>query len=195
MRAVAAALRANALRLAALDLAVGDGDLGATAKRIAATLASYAETTREADLGKLLAQAGIAVHRAVPSTMGALVAIALVRAGQPVLGKQTAGPEDLSRMLAAADAGLQARGRARLGDKTLIDATHPAAEAFAAAIAAGATLPDATVKMTAAARAGRDGVTGRRSRVGRASWYGARSAGKEDPGATLALVVLEALAG
>jgi dihydroxyacetone kinase len=194
MRTAAAALRANALTLADLDLAVGDGDLGATAGKVAASLAAYADQTDETDLGRLLGFAGVAVHRAVPGTMGALIATALIRAGKAVRGKHVAWPDDLARMLAAADAGLQARGGARLGDKTLIDATHPAAEAFSAAVAGGATLPEASAIMVAAARAGRDRVTRLRNRVGRASWFGAHSAGKQDPGATLALLVLEALA-
>jgi dihydroxyacetone kinase-like protein len=126
--------------------------------------------------------------------MGALLGTALARAGQPVLGKHIIGPRDLAAMLAAADAGLRARGHARPGDKTLIDTTHPAAEAFGQAIADGASLSEAGARMTAAARAGRDRVTHLRGRVGRASWFGLGGAGKEDPGATLALLVLEALA-
>jgi dihydroxyacetone kinase-like protein len=195
MHAAAAALRANAAELGALDRALGDGDLGATAAQVAGALARYADTTEETDLGRLLAQAGVAVQRAVPSTMGALVAVALVRAGQAVLGQHIAGPDDLARMLWAADAGLRERGRVRPGDKTLIDVTHPAAQAFAAALRGGAALPEAAARMLAAARAGRDGVTGLRNRVGRASWLGAGSKGKADPGAALAVLVLEALAG
>ena len=195
MRAAAAALIANAAMLADLDRAVGDGDLGATAARIAMALTTYLDETEEADLGRLLGRAGMAVQRAVPSTMGRLIATALVRAGQPVCGKHFAAPDDLVRMLAAADAGVRLRGGARPGDKTLLDTLHPAAEAFAAAIADGAGLSVAATRMVTAARAGRDRGTGLRNRVGRASWFGADSEGKIDPGAALALVVLEALAG
>jgi dihydroxyacetone kinase len=194
LRGAAAALQANAAMLAALDLAAGDGDLGATAVRIARALSACADDADETDIGRLLASAGVAVHRAVPSTMGALIGTALMRAGQQVQGKHIIGPHDLAAMLAAADAGLRARFHVHPGDKTLVDTIHPAAEAFGRAIEAGATLPAAGARMIAAARAGRDGVTHRRNRVGRASWLGARSAGLADPGATLALVVLEALA-
>jgi len=195
MRAAAAALAANAATLTELDQAVGDGDLGVTAAKVAATLAACAEDTAEADLGRLIGQAGVAINRAAPSTMGTLIATALMRAGQVVRGKQQAEPADLAAMLEAADAAIQARGKARPGDKTLIDAIHPAAEAFSAALAAGAALPEAAEKMVAAARAGRDRVTELPNKVGRASWLGPRSAGHIDPGATLALLVLEALAG
>jgi dihydroxyacetone kinase len=195
MRAAAAALAANAATLTELDQAVGDGDLGVTASKVAATLAACAEDTAEADLGRLIGQAGVAINRAAPSTMGTLIATALTRAGQVVRGRQQAEPADLAAMLEAADAAIQARGKARPGDKTLIDAIHPAAEVFSAALGAGAALPEAAEKMVAAARAGRDRVTSLPNKVGRASWLGARSAGHVDPGATLAVVVLEALAG
>jgi dihydroxyacetone kinase len=195
MRAAAAALAANAALLTELDQALGDGDLGVTAGKIATTLAAYADEGTEADLGRLIGQAGVAINRVAPSTMGTLIATALMRAGQVVKGKQGAEPADLAAMLEAADAAIQARGKARPGDKTLIDAIHPSAEAFAAALAAGEPLPQAGKKMVEAARAGRDRVTELPNKVGRASWLGARSAGHADPGATLAAVVLEALAG
>jgi phosphoenolpyruvate---glycerone phosphotransferase subunit DhaL len=195
MRAVAAALAAQAAELTELDQAVGDGDLGITASKIAETLAAYAEAAPEPDLGKLIGQAGIAVNRAAPSTMGTLTATALMRAGQAVRGKQAITLDDLAKMLTAADAGIQERGKARPGDKTLIDAVHPATDALILAAAEQATLAEAGSRVAAAARAGRDSVTPLRNNVGRASWLGERSAGKIDPGATFAVIVLEALAG
>jgi dihydroxyacetone kinase len=86
------------------------------------------------------------------------------------------------------------RGKANLGDKTIVDAIHPAAEAFAAAVAQGDALPEAAQKALAAATAGRDGVTPLRSRIGRASWVGERTEGKVDPGCAALVIMLEAAA-
>lgn len=194
MRRAAAALRANADALTALDQAVGDGDLGVTATKTGEALEAFAATTTETDLGKLLGAAGMAVNRTAPSTMGTLMATVLMRAGRAVAGKQALAPDDLARMLAAAEAGVRERGKAQLGDKTLLDVLHPAAETLAAALAEGAGLPAAGRRTLAAAREARERVTPLRNRIGRASWLGERSEGKPDPGCALAVLVLEAIA-
>jgi phosphoenolpyruvate---glycerone phosphotransferase subunit DhaL len=104
-------------------------------------------------------------------------------------------PDRLAAMLTAADQGVQERGKAQLGDKTLVDALHPAAEAFAAALSAGDTLAEAGVKMLRAAEQGRDRVTPLQCRVGRGSWLGERTIGKVDPGCAALVVILAALVG
>jgi dihydroxyacetone kinase-like protein len=135
----------------------------------------------------------MAVNRAAASTMGTLLATALMRAGREVRGKADLSAEDLVAMLRAADAGVQERGKAKLGDKTVVDALHPAAEAFAGAIRAGQSLPEAGEVMLAAAKGGLEAVTPLRSRVGRAGWVGERTEGQVDPGCAALVVILEAL--
>ena len=130
-----------------------------------------------------------------PSTMGTLLATALMRAGKVVMGKAELAPSDLVAMLQAAEVGMQERGKAQLGDKTILDALHPANEAFAAAIAAGEPVEAAGKKALAAAEAGRDAVTPRRSQIGRASWVGERTEGQIDPGCAALVVILAALVG
>jgi len=193
-RRVAAALKADQAMLTELDQAVGDGDLGITAVKLAEALESAAGQGGGADLGKFLAQTGMALNRAAPSTMGTLMATALMQAGKAVMGKESLAVADLPQLLRAATQGVQARGKASLGDKTLLDALQPASEAFAAAISAGKSLPIAAEAMVAAARDGRDRVTPLRNRIGRAGWLGERTEGKVDPGCGLAVVVLTALA-
>jgi phosphoenolpyruvate---glycerone phosphotransferase subunit DhaL len=194
-RRVAAALKADQSMLTELDQAIGDGDLGVTAVKLAEALESAAGQGGGADLGKFLAQTGMALNRAAPSTMGTLMATALMQAGKTVMGKESLAVADLPQLLRAATEGVQARGKASLGDKTLLDAMQPASEAFAAAISAGKSLPVAAEAMVAAARDGRDRVTPLRNKIGRAGWLGERTEGKVDPGCGLAVVVLTALAG
>jgi dihydroxyacetone kinase len=192
-RRVAAALKADQAMLTELDQAVGDGDLGVTAIKGAEALEIAADQIG-ADLGKFLAQTGMALNRAAPSTMGTLMATALMQAGKRVLGKESFTAADLPQLLSAATEGIRTRGKANVGDKTLLDALQPAAEAFAAALSEGKSLPDAAEAMLAAARDGRDRVTPLRNRIGRASWLGERTEGKVDPGCEFAVIVLTALA-
>ena len=192
-RRVAAALKAEHAMLTELDQAVGDGDLGVTAIKAAEALETAAGQGG-GDLGKLLAQTGMALNRAAPSTMGTLMATALMGAGKKALGKESLTAADLPQLLDAATEGVRTRGKANLGDKTLLDALRPASDAFSAALSEGKSLSAAADAMVAAAREGRDRVTPLRNRIGRASWLGERSEGKVDPGCAFAVVVLTALA-
>ncbi len=193
MQRVCIALQAQSDYLTSLDQAVGDGDLGITLSKIAAALLEYATTAPVDDLGKFLANAGMAANRVGSSTMGTLLATALMRAGKEVKGQSELTQANLVAMLTATNVGMQERGKASLGDKTVIDALHPAAEALAAAISSGASLKDAGQKMVAAAKAGRDAVTPLRSRIGRAAWVGDRTVGKVDPGCATLVIILNAI--
>lgn len=183
----------NTAHLTELDQAMGDGDMGITTGRIAEALQQYVVDTPADDLGAFLSRAGMTANRAGPSTMGTLIATALMRAGKAVKGKPELTPADLAAMFAAADQGMQERGKAKPGDKTIIDAIHPAAETFTAAIDAEETVAAAGAAALAAAEAGRDSVTPLRSKIGRAGWVGERTEGKVDPGCALFTLVLGAV--
>jgi phosphoenolpyruvate---glycerone phosphotransferase subunit DhaL len=191
-----AAARMHELRdeLTRLDAAVGDGDLGITASKGATAVRAYVSDTDPGDdLGKFLVGMGMAFNRAAPGTMGTLIATALMRAGKEARGQSVLDAPMLARMLEAADVGIQERGKAKPGDKTVIDALHPAAEAFSAAIERGEDLDTAGDAMVQAAREGRDAIVPLRSQVGRASWVGERTENQPDPGAVLCVEILEAI--
>ena len=179
--------------LTSLDQAMGDGDMGITMGRIGEALQEHCATNPADDIGKYLFSLGTAANKAGPSTMGTLTAGALMSMGKVVRGQTELQPKDLVAMFQAADEGIQTRGKAKLGDKTIVDALHPASEAFAKAIDAGASLQDAAAAAIQAAAAGRDSVTPLRSKVGRASWVGERTEGKVDGGCAMLVLVLEAL--
>jgi dihydroxyacetone kinase len=181
-------------QLTALDQAMGDGDLGITLSKIGQALVEYADTVPvDGDLGKWLGKAGMVANKAGSSSFGTLLATALMRGGKAVTGTNEWRAEDLALVFSAADAGVQERGKAQVGDKTVIDAMHPAAEAFAAAIAAGDTVKTAGAAALAAAEVGRDGVTPLRSKIGRAGWVGERTEGQVDPGCEAFVIMLRAL--
>jgi phosphoenolpyruvate---glycerone phosphotransferase subunit DhaL len=176
-----------------LDGAMGDGDTGVSVAKGANGILEHIKTNPPGDdLGKWLAGVGMAYNRVAPSTMGALVATALMRAGKEAIALPNVDVNTLAKMLVAANIGIQERGKAKPGDKTLVDVLHPAAEAFAKAIETGSSLSDACTAMLEAARAGRDAATPLRSMIGRANWVGGTE-GKLDPGCVLLVTVLEAL--
>ncbi len=200
-------IRAAALRVAdrleglrdllnALDAAMGDGDLGISAAKAAPAVRDYvAANSPGDDIGKWLAGLGMAVNRVASSTMGTLTATALMRAGKEARGLAVLDAATLARMLNAAEAGIVERGKAQVGDKTILDALHPAAAAFEAAVAQGQDLNSAGDALLQAARTGRDAAIPLKSQVGRAAWVGDRTAGLPDPGTVLLVSVVEALMG
>ncbi len=179
-----------------LDAAMGDGDTGVSVAKGGAALRDYVAATAPGDdLGKFVAGAGLAFNRAAPSTMGTLIATALMRAGKEARGRAVLDTQALADMVRAMDEGVQQRGKAQPGDKTVVDALHPAADAFVRAIEHDHEMRRAAVAMLEAAREGRDAAIGMRSKIGRGSWVGERSVGQPDAGTVLVVHVLEVVLG
>ncbi len=194
VRRASQALVEQADYLTSLDQAMGDGDLGITMAKIGTALIEYIDANAISDIGRYLYQLGTVINKTAPSSMGTLAAGALMSAGKAVRNKTELDANDLVAILRAADEDIRNRGKANLGDKTIVDALHPASEAFASAIAEGASPEAAASSAIAAAEAGRDRVTPLRSKVGRASWVGERTEGKVDPGCAMFVLVLKAIA-
>ena len=102
--------------------------------------------------------------------------------------------EGLAAALRAGLDGIVARGKPEAGDKTMFDAMAPAVDAMDAALAAGASVPDAAKAASDAAAAGRDATLPLVARKGRASYLGERSAGHLDPGAASTAILFDTLA-
>ena len=124
MLRVCVALKSQVDGLTALDQALGDGDMGYTLGKIADALAEFAVATPTTDIGRFLGNAGMLANEASLS-MGTLLATALMRAGKTVVGKAELIPGCLVAMFQAAEQGMQERGKANLGDKTILDALPP----------------------------------------------------------------------
>lgn len=188
------ALRENSDYLITLDQALGDGDLGITARKIADAVESYiASEISQDDIGKFVMTAGMKINSAASSTMGSLIAIALMRAGSLAKDKTEVDPAHVAAMLQGAVQSIQEKGKAKLGDKTMLDALHPAVEAYDSAIASGKDTVVAVIEMVDAAEKGLKSVTPLRNKVGRASWLGERTEGKIDPGCALVVAILKSL--
>ncbi len=180
--------------LITLDGVMGDGDLGLT--MVAAFNAASADVSAsaETDLGLVLMKAGMAMDKAAPSTMGTLVGTGFMRAGKALKDLPAIGAPELALFFQAFVTGLMERGKAKPGDKTIIDALHPASLALDGAAARGATLAEAAAAMTAAAAAGLDNTRTMVAQHGRAAYYQEKSRDKQDPGATVGYLLAASLA-
>jgi len=116
-----------------------------------------------------------------------------MRMGMAVAGKEELAPEDIHTMLAAGLDGVMQRGKAEVGDKTMVDTLAPAIRTLGDALTAGHHFDDALDRMVAAAEEGMTSTIPLVARKGRASYLGERSAGHQDPGATSAYLILAAL--
>jgi len=195
IRAFAAEVEANKEQLTQLDAAVGDGDHGINMQRgMSAVLGKVDATGEEQDIGALLKTVGMTLVSTVGGAGGPLYGTLFMQMGTTVSGKVELGPDDWAAALEAAVAGVQARGKAEPGDKTMIDALIPGRDALKAALAEGATFEDALRQSAEAAEQGMRDTVPLVARKGRASYLGERSAGHQDPGATSSHLLLEAAA-
>jgi dihydroxyacetone kinase-like protein len=179
-----------------LDAALGDGDHGTSMARSFSAVEQVLSTSEDNDPADLLELVGNTVLNAVGGAMGPLFGSAFLSAGLAVRNNPTLGsPEKTAAAISAAANAIQRRGKAAVGDKTMVDAIVPAAEAAATA-AKEADATSATV-LHAAAEAASEGTERTKSlvaRIGRASRLGDRTLGHQDPGATSITLVLESLA-
>jgi len=181
-------------RLRELDAASGDGDLGVTMTiGWNAVRAALPGSTQE-DIGTLLAQAGINFNKAAASTFGVLLATALMRGGRELKGMKELGLAEVIKGFEGALQGVRERGKASVGDKTMLDAMAPAIEALKEAAARGDSLAAAMDAAARAAEAGAAQTAGLTPKFGRASWLGQRAAEVQDPGATAVAMMLRSLA-
>ena len=187
-------LESSAEELSRLDAAMGDGDMGVTITLGCRAVRKALPEMGQQDLGTVVAKCAMAFNGAAPSTLGALFAVGGMRAGKEARGTTSVDLPLLTRMVRAAEAGIQERGGAKRGDKTLLDALGPAADALQDAEVKGATLREAVRSAAEAARAGAKATTEMAAKSGRGSWISERTVGHQDPGATAVTIMWEALA-
>jgi dihydroxyacetone kinase len=193
IRAAAQALIAAAPRLTELDQAVGDGDLGISLERGARAALAALPAYPLDDPAAALHALGVTLQRALGGTSGPLYAAFLLRAAAAL---RRGDSEELKTWADAFQAGCAAiseLGGAARGDRTMLDALLPAAEAFREAVTAGRTAADALRAAAAAAADGARATSGMLPKRGRSSYLGERALGHPDPGAEAVAVWLGAL--
>ena len=214
LTAAASALEASADELNRLDGFAGDGDLGITMSEASRALKDVLAANQDMGGGPLLSACGAAIARKAPSTSGTLVATGFLRAATAVTGTAVPGTavtgtagteaggtdaggtgvEALERAFAAATLGIQARGKAAPGDRTLVDGLDAVCTSLRESLAAGHTLTDALHFAAAAASAAADRTVGMEPKVGRASWVPQRAIGHPDAGCAMLAIAMQAAA-
>jgi dihydroxyacetone kinase-like protein len=192
IRAVAAAIADQHVELTRLDREIGDGDHGENMNRGFKAVVPKLDADPGMAPGAVLKLVAMTLMSTVGGASGPLYGTAFLRAATAVGDTDQLDAAAVGAALAAALGGVQARGKAVPGDKTMVDALVPAVEA-----ARGARGDSVAEVLQAAAAAAQDGVATTIplvARKGRASYLGERSAGHADPGATSTAVILRALA-
>jgi phosphoenolpyruvate---glycerone phosphotransferase subunit DhaL len=176
--------------LVRLDTAIGDGDHGTNMDRGMRAAIEKLDATDGDDIGALLKTVGMALVSKVGGAAGPLYGTLFLQMGTAAAGKSELDLAGWTAALEAGVKGVQARGKAELGDKTMIDALVPALDA----LKSGSELGDALRASADAARAGMEATIPLEARKGRASYLGPRSVGHQDPGATSSHLLLRAAA-
>ena len=190
----AAAVAEHRQELVRLDTAIGDADHGTNMDRGMRAAVEKVEATDADDIGGVLKTVGMALVSKVGGAAGPLYGTLFLQMGMATGGKSELDLAGWTDALEAGVKGVQARGKAELEDKTMIDALVPAVEALRAAAGDGASLGDALRRSADAAEEGMKATIPLEARKGRASYLGPRSVGHQDPGATSSHLLLRTAA-
>jgi dihydroxyacetone kinase-like protein len=164
--------------------AIGDGDQGVTMTIGFRAVRDALPGLKGQDVGTIVTRVGMTFNGKAASTIGALFATACMRAGREAKGLQEVGLPELASMAEAAVTGVRERGKADVGDKTLLDAVVPLSRELRAVADAGGTLEEGLRRSLAAAEEGVRSTIPMKSKVGRAAWLADRTVGHQDAGAT-----------
>ena len=192
IRRIAERIIDNKEYLTELDREIGDADHGVNmARGFQAVLEKVPRDN--ANIGEVLKKTGMTLLSTVGGASGPLYGTAFMEAGKAAAGKESLEAGDVPVILNAVIAGIQKRGKAVRGEKTMLDALIPAAESFTEKMEASSDLSEAMDAACAAARDGVEFTKTIRATKGRASYLGDRSIGHQDPGATSATLIMEAV--
>ena len=194
IRSYADVIAQNKEELTALDSAIGDADHGINMDRGFKAVLTKLDGQPPGDIGALFKTVGMTLVSTVGGAGGPLYGTLFLQLGTTTAGKSEIEPGDWATALEAAVAGVQARGKAELQDKTMIDALAPGRDACRAAVEEGAPFGDALRRSADAAEEGMKATIPLVARKGRASYLGERSAGHQDPGATSSWLLLRTVA-
>lgn len=194
LRAYAAAIAAHKDELTRLDADIGDADHGANMDRGFQAVAGKLAAPAGQDVGAVLKTVAMTLISTVGGASGPLYGTLFLQMAGAAAGKAELSPAEWGVAFRAGVEGVAKRGKAVRGEKTMLDALIPAADALSAALAQGATLGEALWRCERAAHQGMLDTIPLVATKGRASYLGERSAGHQDPGATSAHLLLRAAA-
>jgi dihydroxyacetone kinase-like protein len=195
MRQSARVLAENRAELGTLDREIGDGDHGENMDRgFIAVLSELDAIPDDATPGEVLRRVAMTLISTIGGAAGPLYGTALLKASDAVGSETQLDGASIVALLRAARDGIVLRGKAEVGEKTMVDSWTPAVDA--AYSAEGAGEPPAGILRVAAeaASAGAEATEPLIARKGRASYLGERAIGHRDPGAQSTALILHAAA-
>jgi dihydroxyacetone kinase-like protein len=175
-----------------LDSAMGDGDLGITMSTGFSKVYEMISALEEEDIGKTFMKVGMTLAETVPSTLGTLMATGFMRAGKTIQGKTEVDLADSVLMASVFVEGIIERGKAKPGEKTIIDSLYPAFQALKLASEEGRDLKEGFKKAYEAAKGGVEDTKEMLPKHGRVVWYREKSIDKKDPGAVAGMLLIKA---
>ncbi|MCG8368534.1 MAG: dihydroxyacetone kinase subunit L [Pseudanabaenales cyanobacterium] len=193
LQTLAAVLAEEKDYLTELDAAIGDADHGINMNRGFQKVIAQLPAVADKDISRILKTVSMTLISSMGGASGPLYGTLFLRASTAVADKEELMDEDVAALLKAGLDGVAHRGKANLGDKTMVDTLSPAVNALGRAIAAGSRLTEALQQAVAAAEVGMKGTIPLMAKKGRASYLGERSVGHQDPGATSAYLLLKTL--
>ena len=194
VKAIAGVIGENSKYLTELDAAIGDADHGANMDRGFKAVMNKMPEISDKDIGTIFKTVGMTLISTVGGAGGPLYGTFFLQVGMKTAGKMELNLVDWADALEAALNGVIMRGKAELGDKTMVDALTPAVAGLKQSITDSQPIHKALELSADAARKGMEGTIPLVARKGRASYLGERSAGHQDPGATSSFLILQAAA-
>jgi dihydroxyacetone kinase-like protein len=176
-----------------LDAMLGDGDFGASIQRGLQEVKARLPSVAERDIGTILKTIGLTLVSVMGGTSGPLLGTFFIQMSSKVEGKDALSLSEWTEAMQAGVNGIMARGKAQVGDKTMLDALVPALEALQAAVAQHAPVVTAFKRAAEAAKFGSDETAFLVARKGRASYLGERGLGNIDPGAANIYLLMYAM--
>lgn len=177
--------------LSEADRNIGDGDHGLGMKRGMLAAKSKLDAGEFASVEEPLMAVGMAMMSSMGGASGAIFGTLFRSGGKSLDGRESLDSQGLSDFLCAALEGVQARGKAAPGDKTVVDALAAAADKSTETV--NQPLSEAFPPVAAAAEAGTEGTKQMVAKFGRAKALGEKSLGHPDAGALSTSVILRAM--
>ncbi len=190
---VANIVHENRNYLTELDSAIGDADHGINMDRGFTAVREKFPAMGEMDIATQFRTVSTTLISKVGGASGPLYGTAFLRASTALANKQELGSAEYVALLAAFVDGVTTRGKAKIGEKTMLDALVPALEAAKSAQERGEDLSRVAQAATDAAEKGMKDTIPMLATKGRASYLEKRSIGHQDPGATSSYLILRSL--
>ncbi|BEU86903.1 dihydroxyacetone kinase subunit DhaL [Selenomonas sp. TAMA-11512] len=180
--------------LTELDNAIGDGDHGINLARGFQAVGEKIDALAAMDVGAQMKAVGMTLVSTVGGASGPLYGTGFMKLGAALKGQTEVSDEDFIRAFGSMIEGIKMRGKSTAGEKTMLDALCPAYDALSEAHGEGRELKECLAHAVEAAKKGVEYTKTIPATKGRASYLGERSIGHQDPGATSALYLMEAIA-